>query len=684
MNLTGKNVFVVDIECDGLLDTLTKHHVLSAAYQLPDGQWTMLHTADPERIQKLIGDPKNVIIGHSFIGYDKRALEKLGFEFNAQIIDTLGLSWYLFADRGRHGLASWGEDFGIPKPEIDDWEGLTYEEYAHRCNEDVKINLNLWIKIYNLLVELYDGNLEEMIKVINLCNFLLDVLVIQDENPITLNSKLAQKNLVTLEAIIAEKSEALKTAMPEVPKIAVRKKPGSIYKKPVEKPVKMFSAKGDITAAGDKWLVLLEANDLPADHEGSVHVLSAAGEKWMNLVKAAGVPEDYEGAIKEIVKHEEPNPASPTQVKAWLDTLGWKPRIFTEGANGPVPQLRDQDKNLCESVLELIKSAPEVTHLEGLSVAQHRAGVLKGFLDTVREDGTVVAGASKFTRTFRYAHKKPIVNIPSNTSTHGELIRICLEAPKDFEWVNADLDALEDRCKQIQVTPWASHDYLNKPEDYDPHLEVSVAAGLMSLEEVAFFKWRKEEERDFEKCPEPFNKMSAAERVEEYTRLGDVRKQGKVANYSCIYGVGAGKLSKTIGTSQKEAKKIIDAYWKIHKPVKDYAATLETKEVDGRSWVYNPFTKLWLHYRGDHNLFSACTQNFGAVVHARLMHFYIKKGIKPIANIHDEVSWYWPKGKRADCKNIIHDCVESLNQSFGFDIQFNAEPEFASNYGSVH
>ena len=684
MNLIGQNVFIVDIECDGLLEALTKHHVLSAAYQLPDGNWTILHTADPERIKKLIGNPDNTIIGHNFIGYDKRALEKLGFEFNAQIIDTLGLSWYLYPDRPRHGLAAWGEDFGVPKPEIEDWEGLTYEEYAHRCNEDVKINLNLWLKIYNLLVELYAGNLEEMKKVIGLCNFLLEVLVIQEENPVSLNVELAQKNLITLENIIFEKSEALKGAMPEVDKLATRKKPATLYKKGSTKPKKMFTKAGELTSAGEKWMALLEEHGLPEDHEDPVQVLSNAGEKWVKLTKLAGVSENYEGEIKEVVEKLEPNPSSTAQVKDWLTSLGWKPHIFNEGANGPVPQLRDQDKNLCESVLELIKSAPEVEYLEGLSVAQHRAGVLKGFIATVREDGTVVAGASKFTRTFRYAHKKPIVNLPSNTSTHGELIRICLEAPEGFEWVNADLDALEDRCKQIQVTPWASYEYLNKPPDYDPHIEVAIAAGLMSPVDFEFFKWFKEETHDLSTCPEPYNKMSVAQRKEEYVRLGDVRKKGKVANYSCIYGVGPSKLSKTIDTSQKEAKKIIDAYWEIHKPVKDYSATLKTKTVDDRTWVYNPFTKLWLNYKGDHNLFSACTQNFGAVVHARMMYFLIQNKIMPIMNIHDEESWYWPVGQREECKALVKDSIDKVNNSFGFDIKFGSEPEFASSYGKVH
>ena len=49
-----------------------------------------------------------------------------------------------------------GEDFGIPKPVIEDWKGLTQEEYAHRCEEDVKINYHLWQDLIFKFRRVYD------------------------------------------------------------------------------------------------------------------------------------------------------------------------------------------------------------------------------------------------------------------------------------------------------------------------------------------------------------------------------------------------------------------------------------------------------------------------------------------------------------------------------------------------
>ena len=84
---------------------------------------------------------------HNGIGWDKPQLERvLGIKVKARMIDTLFISWYVFPNRIKHGLESYGEEFGVPKPEVNDWKGLPLEVYVHRCQEDVKINLRVWLK----------------------------------------------------------------------------------------------------------------------------------------------------------------------------------------------------------------------------------------------------------------------------------------------------------------------------------------------------------------------------------------------------------------------------------------------------------------------------------------------------------------------------------------------------------
>ena len=148
---------VYDIETDGLLDELTKIHVLSYS---DDGK-TVHHTHDYDEMRDFFLeyslDHTLALAGHNIVRFDIPAVEKvLGIKVNAKLIDTLGLSWYLHHNRTKHGLALYGEEYGVPKPKVDDWEGLSKEEYAHRCEEDVKINVRLWRDLKRKLEKLYE------------------------------------------------------------------------------------------------------------------------------------------------------------------------------------------------------------------------------------------------------------------------------------------------------------------------------------------------------------------------------------------------------------------------------------------------------------------------------------------------------------------------------------------------
>jgi DNA polymerase III alpha subunit (gram-positive type) len=148
---------VVDSETDGLQDVCTKIHVLG---------WTddglNYHTTHDyfEMKQVLSGDHNDRrLVCHNAIRFDLPVFNRiLGCDLTYfDFVDTLPLSWTINYQRDRHGLEYYGEDFGIQKPKITDWEGLTNEEYAHRVTEDVKINWLLWCDLKRKLNVLY-GN----------------------------------------------------------------------------------------------------------------------------------------------------------------------------------------------------------------------------------------------------------------------------------------------------------------------------------------------------------------------------------------------------------------------------------------------------------------------------------------------------------------------------------------------
>jgi len=146
------NIVVLDTESDGLAYECTKLHVLSYTR---DGE-TYHSTGDYDDMRAVINSA-DLLVAHNSIRHDQVVFNRiLGIPMDyTKWVDTLSLSWYLYPERNRHGLAEWGVDLGVAKPKVEDWQNLSFEEYAHRCEEDAKINWMLWKKMERRLEEIY-------------------------------------------------------------------------------------------------------------------------------------------------------------------------------------------------------------------------------------------------------------------------------------------------------------------------------------------------------------------------------------------------------------------------------------------------------------------------------------------------------------------------------------------------
>ena len=105
-----KNIYVVDIETDGLHST--KIHVMSVGYVDENDEWKIISFSDPDKIKNLLENKDNIIIGHYFKGFDAVELERvLDFKIEAEIWDTLSLAWYVYPTRkNSYGLEAFGKD----------------------------------------------------------------------------------------------------------------------------------------------------------------------------------------------------------------------------------------------------------------------------------------------------------------------------------------------------------------------------------------------------------------------------------------------------------------------------------------------------------------------------------------------------------------------------------------------
>lgn len=152
-----------DIEADGLLDTITKVHVI-AIKNLDTGEATAYSRDTLEEGIELL-QSASVLVGHNIINYDIHALAKVypGFSTKAKLVDTLVLSRAIYSDLfgydmavyrrklsprdyGSHSLRAWGNRLNNKKgafSETADWAEWS-QDMEDYCLQDVAVTDQLY------------------------------------------------------------------------------------------------------------------------------------------------------------------------------------------------------------------------------------------------------------------------------------------------------------------------------------------------------------------------------------------------------------------------------------------------------------------------------------------------------------------------------------------------------------
>lgn len=617
--------FVFDTESDGLLDEATKLHCL-CVHDLTSGRDYSL--VDYDAIRKFLLEV-DVLIAHNCIRFDIPLLEKLlDIKITATIVDTLILSWYLEPDRLQHGLEYWGDEFGIPKPYIADWNNLSVDDYVHRCEEDVKINTKLWKRFRSHLIQLY-GTWDKSKALIEYLTFKMDCAREQERSRWKFDKAYALESLEKLTEAREAKRATLVAHMPQTP----------VYRA-VKRPAKPFKKDG---------------------------TLSTSGARWFALLKTQNLPEKFDGEVKEIISYNPPNPNSGPQVKAWLYSLGWKPETFKyvrdkdTGDIKKIPQVNlDHGAGLCPSVIRLANDTNGIGAFNDFGVISHRIGLLNGFIRDATMDDHLSARVSGVTNTLRFIHKE-IVNLPKVNAKYGEEIRGCLIAPKGYELCGSDMSSLEDRLKQHYIFPY-DPDYVNEMnvEGYDPHLSLAVLAGEVTEEQANDYKTGK-------------NKSIKS--------IRDIFKNG---NYACQYGAGPPRLALTANINLKKAKQVHETYWKKNWAIKEVASAQTIKTVRGQMWLFNPISKLWYSLRYEKDIFSTLVQGSAAYVFDEWVKLFRSKRPQITGQFHDEVILTIKQGHREEAEKLLSDAINKLNNELKLNRELGIGTQFGLRYSEIH
>lgn len=623
------NIAVFDIEADGLNPT----KLWCLAVKDKKGSRA---TPDYDRMRSFFSKTE-VLVGHNIILYDIPSVERiLNIKVNALLVDTLALSWYLYPERIKHGLEAWGEEFGVPKPEIDDWENLSIEEYLHRCTEDVKINSLLWEKMYNHLKELYDTE-EDIWNFIRYLSSKMDCAREQERSKWKLDVDRCRTQLEELQAIQTETVAKLTSAMPKVKKYVSKSRPAKPFKKD-----------GSYSATGANWFALVRRTH-PQLSEQEV--------------------ESFDGTIDVVHHEEEGNPNSHIQVKDWLYSLGWKPETFKydrdkdTGEIRKIPQINlEHGAGICPSVSKLYDKDRNLSLLEGLGVVSHRISILNGFLNSVDREGFLQAQIAGLTNTLRFKHKT-IVNLPKVGKPYGDYVRGVLIAPEGYELCGSDMSSLEDRLKQHYIYPY-DPDYVNEMNrsDYDPHLSLALLAGAISYEAMQAYI-------------DGTNKSIKP--------IRDIFKNG---NYACQYGAGPARLALTADISKKEAEKVYNAYWEKNWAIKEVAKHQRVKTIRKQMWLQNPINGFWYSLRYEKDIFSTLVQGSASYVFDRWLAIF--RAIRPqlTAQFHDECVLLIPKrqGVREKCEALLRGSIKTLNEQLKLNRELDIDVQFGARYSDIH
>lgn len=609
-------------------------------------------------------EKEEVVSGHSIMFYDQRVKKKLYPWYTEQkhIWDTLALSWYLYPkqykegeikNRRKFGLEEWGNEFNMPKVEINDWQNLSLDEYCLRCYRDCEINSRLMSNILSYLLELYASE-EEILRFLGYIQFKMECAREQMDMKLYVDREKCSEYLVDIEKQIGERYEALQKVLPKTPVMKVFNKPKSLFK---------------------------------ADNS-----LSVVGQRWKDACEKHGYNYLQVSSFKAVASYKEPNAGSPIQIKNWLFDLGWEPITFkdvknSKGEYNSVPQLNNEDGELCESIMILKENNPAIEELAGLSILKHRKGVFQGFLESSDENGWTFAGIQGLTNTLRFKHQKPIANLPKINKPWGKEIRSLICVPKESGYVlcGSDMSSLEDTTKQHYMY-YFDPEYVMKMRTpgFDPHIDIAVFAQLIAPEDEIFYKdyvKRKDEATD-----KGVEFVCTPEEKSRYNFIHDIRgNKAKPVNFGGVYGAGPPKMAKMLKSTLQFAQMIHSAYWSRNKAVKQVEEAVEYKELYGQLWLYNPVSRFWYSLRALKDRFSTLNQGTGVYCFdTNLMFIRKKEGIKVILQYHDEIGFPVLVGQEQQTREKLNRAIKAANDTLKLNVPLGISIDFGINYAQIH
>lgn len=171
---------------------------------------------------------------------------------------------------------------------------------------------------------------------------------------------------------------------------------------------------------------------------------------------------------------------------------------------------------------------------------------------------------------------------------------------------------------------------------------------------------------------------------EIFNRVKAARHKGKTTVYSATYGVGKVKLARSLGSTEKEADKLLKAYWKRNWAIKAFVDDLKVKTIKDQMWVLNPVSKLWYSLRSDRDKWSTVNQSTGAYVFDNWLREILSQRKQLTGQMHDECILEIKLGHREACTKLIKDAMARVNERLKLNVCISVETQYGKAYSDIH
>lgn len=358
---------------------------------------------------------------------------------------------------------------------------------------------------------------------------------------------------------------------------------------------------------------------------------------------------------------------SSDQIKKYLLEHGWIPTEynFKKDSNG---------RDLYDEHGEKIKSSPKLTEdsfdsvkgdipklIARRNILMHRKRMLKnvrktdgeetGWINAIREDNRISAGAFTIgTNTGRMRHYN-VVNVPSVDAVYGYEIRDLFVVPEGYKLLGVDAAALEARMQAHYVYP-----YDGGPELADLLINGDIHQSNADL-------W------------------------------GCTRKGAKSPYYCLMYGGQPPKFAATMGCSLQEARKHFDAFWDTYTPLTEFKESITGvwKKRGGRRGGYlKGIDGRKLFARSEHALVNLMFQSAGSIT-VKVATLFLDKWIKQrnldahqVIHMHDEFQFEVKEDQVEEVKELALRAFIKAGEFLKMNVPILGDAKIGNSWAETH